>query len=247
MMWRGNGRCVHILALLSSHVFGLALSLNGSFEMLGIMGRPLQGFELCVTGPDSQCNGTSVVVDKKGVAALGVQKNADFVVRAQHPPSYQNLYIWGNSGDVDFRYPTYMGTRFEAKVLGALMRHPYNASRGSVVVGMDVRVGDQLEPALGASAMINGISGDKPFILYDDFLPRAGRTVLPKGSSFVTWTNMEADVMGVVEVTPPEGMQCFVSPGVSAKLRKLQISVQRDSVTVVSFICAKSPSFDIIV
>ena len=46
-----------------------------------------------------------------------------------------------------------------------------------VVMGMDVRVGADLQPAVGASAIVKGISGERPFILYD------GPTVAPRNDS----------------------------------------------------------------
>lgn len=214
-----------------------ANSLNGSFEILGIMGKGLPDFQVCVLDSTANCIGAPVVSDRAGITSLEFENNSNFIVRGQNRRKYQDLYIVGNSGDAGFRYPTYMGTRFEAKALATLMRRPYNASLGTVVVGMDVQVGEELQPAVGASAFVKGISGDSPFILYDNFIPKTGQAVIPRGSSFVTWTNMEPDVTGAVEVIPPKGMQCFVSPGISSKLEAFPFSVYMDAVTVISFIC----------
>lgn len=229
-----------LFALISICLLFTAHALTGVFEIMGIMGKGLADFELCVTEASAECIGTKAASNTTGVAVLDVSKDSNFVVRAQHRPAYQDLYVFGNSGDVDFRYPTFMGTKFEARALAALMLRPYNASLGTLVVGMDVRVGNELQPAIGATAVVRGIRGEKPFILYDGFIPRAGQSVIPRGSSWVTWTNMEPNVSGIVEVTPPKGMQCFVSPGLSSKLLNIQMSIFADSVTLVSFICEKT-------
>merc|ERR1719171_1817575 len=113
---------------------------------------------------------------------------------------------------------------------------------GTIVVGMDTRTKTKgghydLEPAVGATAHMKGISGDPPYILYDGFIPREGQAVIPRGSSFVTWTNVEPDVTGAVEVSPPEGMKCVVSPGVSSVVETFRFPVYSDAVTVISYIC----------
>lgn len=226
--------------VLASSFVGVASLINGSFEMLGALrSKGLPGFSLCVADGRGACAGASATTNASGIATLEMEQDSDFVVLARNPPGYQDLWIVGSTGSSSFRYPTYMGTRLESQTLATLMRRPCNTSLGGVVVGMDVRVGDRdLEPAVGASALVRGIAGPDPFILDHGFLPRSGQTVTKTGSSFVTWTNMEVNTAGTVEVVPPEGMSCLVSPGLRS--RTAALSVRPDSVMVVSYICGRT-------
>ena len=83
-----------------------------------------------------------------------------------------------------------MGTKLEAKVLALIIRQPYNDSLGYIVVGMDIDEAGDLEPAVGASAAIEGIHGGDPFIYKGGIWPAKGSDVVPNGSSFVTWPSM---------------------------------------------------------
>merc|ERR1712048_831898 len=104
-------------------------------------------------------------------------------------------------------------------------------------MGARTKKGFDLRPAVGARAILQGIRGDPPYILDYGIIPRSGHSVIPSGSSFVTWANMEVNERASVAVTPPAGMKCVVSPGISADMEDFSFALHRDSVTVISFIC----------
>jgi hypothetical protein len=190
--------------------------------------------QLCMfSNSTAGCVGDLVTTDSNGRAVLALPSDTPFVVRGVKTPAYQDLFIFGVSGSADFRYVTYMGTREEAKVLARLIRHPYNTSLGYIVVGMDISVNPpDLEPAVGASAFISGISGGKPFI-YNGIKPEDGQTVLPTGTSFVTWPDMTPGEIGQVSATPPAGQNCVVPNGQN----EIQVQAYPDAVSVVSYLC----------
>merc|ERR1712224_106973 len=113
-----------------------------------------------------------------------------------------------------------MGTRREAKLLALLIGVPYNASRGYIVIGMDRLVSpaaglapSNLVPAVGAEAVVDGISGSEPFV-FDGLRPVRTRTLSAHSSSFVTFPNMEAGRAGMAFATPASG-ECVISPAMS--------------------------------
>jgi hypothetical protein len=220
-------------------------AVQGTFKIESPFGKPVAGFELCVVAdatPET-CSGTATTTDENGRAVLEVDSNSSYIVKGRKSPTYQDLYIFGESAPADFEYISYMGTKSEAVILAGLIKQPYNASLGYIVAGMDVVINStDLEPAVGASAAVTGIAGGTPFVFNAIGLPTDGNSVTRRGSSFVTWPNMQPNQQGLVHVTPPENMDCEVSPGikppgVQSKSREQPIRVFADAVTVVSFIC----------
>jgi hypothetical protein len=216
--------------LVQAHV---AYAVRGLFKVESPFDKPVEGMQLCVSNMTAGCVSDTVSTDSSGHAVLTLEPNKAFVVRGVKQPEYQDLFIFGVSGSSDFNYTTYMGTREEARVLARLIHRPYNFSLGYIVVGMDIRVNGELEPAIGASANISGISGGKPFI-YNGIRPEDGRTVIPSGTSFVTWPDMSPGENGQVSVLPPLGMGCTVLP---AGKQHLRVQAYPDSVSVVSYLC----------
>eukprot|EP00037_Helgoeca_nana_P020720 m.206885 g.206885 ORF g.206885 m.206885 type:complete len:277 (+) comp25373_c0_seq1:73-903(+) len=242
-------------------------AVRGLFKIETVAGSPITGYTLAVIGGATAEAAASAtcVTSVDGACSLMVAANATFVVRGQLPPRYQDLYIYGAAGSIDFNYTTFMGTRVEARALGVVYPHlsPYSASKGMVVVGMD-RLLDphaglapsNLAPAVGASAFVRGFnsSGYGPWIF--DVLPQEGRRVTPKSSSFVTFPYLDpatgtagcahdsamapaaATVAGTASATAPPGQVCLISPGFTAQAPLQPVQVWPDAISVVSFICS---------
>jgi len=240
------GFAVFLIGGLLAHVgrFAAGASVNGLFKVEGIFGGGVSGMSLSVISP-TDCNSTAVT-DHEGKAMLAVTAAKGFIVHGTNLAGYQDLFIFGFAGAVHFNYTTYMGSRLEAKLLGHLAGLPYNASLGYIILGMDnIRdpvaglAPSNLVGAAGATAIINGISGQPPFIFEGvDPFPVQTSTITARSTSFVTFPNMVPGVQGLADVKAPKGQHCVVSPGYVGPVRLMQqIESFPDAVSVVSFVC----------
>lgn len=208
-------------------------------------GKPIEGmlislFTINGNPPDLD---TEWFTDDSGMVNVTIPENSNFGLKGRKYPEFQDLYIYGSSRNFDFQYTTFMGSRLQAQLLANVISVPYNVSNGYIVLGMDfledVTKGytpSNLKPAIGTSAYIAGIKSSPPVI----FDPRVeqGNSVLPHGSSFITWPDVASGTSGQVRIQPAANQQCFVSPGLTSTATAQPIYAFPDSVTVVSYICS---------
>ena len=255
-----------ISAVTPLHICGVGIAYNqqqsksenliaGNFKIESPAGAPIADMKLTLLSPQSPANkggkkalSDSVYTDQEGKAKIFVEMNAPFVVQGTKPPDFQDMYIYGTSGGVEFNYTTYMGTRAEAQALAALseMVPPYDASTGYLIVGMDtLRDPDagldpsNLIPAAGASALIYNVPTPYAGFIFDPAIT-ASQTITNRSSSFVTYPNVGANVLGQAVAFNAEEVDkntCTISPGFTSQIPPQVIEAFPDSVTVVSFLC----------
>jgi hypothetical protein len=233
--------CWCYVALILTDCSIVLASVNGIFKLESPSGVPVDGMSLVNLSDEAPAE----VTDSEGRAILVLQPDFDFVIKGTKPPMYQDLFIFGRTGSVDFNYTTYMGTRAEAEILARFIDEPYNASLGYIVVGMDnLRdpakglAPSNLEPAVGASALIDIPESGAPFIF--DLRPAEGNTITEKSGSFVTFPNVLANIEGVAVSIAPNGQECLISPGLQDQSSPQAVVAFPDSVSVVSFICTSA-------
>jgi len=209
-------------------------TVSGSFHIMTPIGTAVADVlivDILNNDPDT----TAVFTDTNGTAIVSLPPFSRFELKCTHQ-DYLDMYIVGFTADLDFRYPTYVGTRKEEETVSKLLGFEYDPTRGWIVVGLDTPEADgNLIPAVGASANVLHISSNSnsstfpsssssygkdiggeqvdnaPFI-FDILLPKYGNTITNTSASFVTWANMESRKVGSVQVESPTGLSCGVSP-----------------------------------
>ena len=225
-----------LVILTFTALLDLVACVDGVFKIESPSGKPVAGMVL-----RSSLNSTATVTDSNGEAVISLPPNQDFIVHGQKPPSYQELYIFGRAGSEPFNYTTYMGTRLEAQLLARLAGDPYDPSLGYIVVGLDALkdpdaglAPSNLIPAIGATALVQGINGSAPAFVLDGIMPVQTQTISSSSNSFVTFPN-KVPGAGVASAQPPAGQRCAISPGMGAQPQK--VTAFPDAVSVVSFVC----------
>lgn len=226
----------------------------GTFKIESPAGDPIANMKLNLLSSQSGIVNSaasffnSVYTDEDGKAVIFVETNASFAVQGIKRPEFQDMYIYGTAGDIEFNYTTYMGTRAEAKAMAALsdMVPPYDASTGYLVVGMDMLrdpdaglVPSNLIPAVGASASVYNVPTPYAAFIFDPKIT-ASQTITNRSSSFVTYPNVGANVPGQAVASNAEEAgenTCTISPGFISQVPPQVIEVFPDSVTIVSFLC----------
>lgn len=103
------------------------------------------------------------ITDSNGMTNITVPSNSNFILKGINRPDFQDLYIYGWAGSIDFQYTTFMGTKTQALLFAKIINIPYNESNGYVVVGMD----ELIDPKKGLtpSNLIPAI-GSKSYLFY---------------------------------------------------------------------------------
>ena len=184
-----------------------SLKVAGEFKIEAPTGTGISGMSLAIWsdgGVDRLDGGSSVVTDENGQATLSFPPNQPFIVKGVKSPDYQDMYIFGTTGEADFKYTTFMGTRAEAQTLAALSTDipTYDATTAYLVIGMDTLKdpSDGLEPAnlipaVGARARVESLPTPYGGFIFDPTVTYS-TTITNTSSSFVTYPNVQTGVQG---------------------------------------------------
>ena len=162
------------------------------------------------------------------------------VVGTNEDKDFQAINIVGyasdQSGSRDLT--TFFGKRVDLEVILRTLGIEFDQKLGVIVVGIDISTDGSNNPqtltaAVGASAAID--TNSSPGFIYAP-RPTLGQNIQEKGSSFVTFANVAVG-KSTVRVKPPHGMSCDLGPAGTGSGESVEVAVESDTVTVVSYIC----------